>query len=671
VAVGHAVKYDVVSDAVVKCVGVTGTIQFATDRSTRLSVHTLLIYPKGRLEVGTSTDPVPPDQRAEIVFPDQPFTTKSDPEQYGLGLIGFGTVVMHGAPRTPTFSRLAVEPEAGHTTLTLTDDPVGWVPGDVLLLPGTTMEWAQQLEFPTIKAISGRIVTLAAPLAFAHRGARDATGAVTFLPHVANVGRTVTVKSANHQSPNRGHVIFIGDAEVDIRYAYFANLGRTRHDVPLASATGSRPGNNQIGRYPTHFHHMTKGPTFIGNVVQGSPKWGITLHNTHFGVVRENVVLNAGGAGIVTEDGSETGNVIEHNFVVFTPGVTEWAAGRDPNGDDLGFEGSCYWFRGFGNIVRDNVAAQCRLYGYTYFAHSLGTVSIPRGPRTTQRFDVDGNAQPIAEFARNEVYASEDGLTIWYLNTFGQTARGGSESFVRDFRVWHFKRYGYFGYHTNKLTFERPVMRGLRDPIENDANFYNFGFFYSDYFTKDHVVRDADVQNVKVGMLAPVFMNDYGTPGGDTRVEGGFWRNFYGFLIEPMWTVAGTKGMPPKRLVLSRVKIDVLPRLTGQATIVANYKVGNYNLVQRDEILVLHHNGVDGDSFQLYYVQQAPDFVVPQSGSAGFPNLVGSPEGGLTNAWNWTKHRVAIAGAPAPCTITRPFVGGFTCPTSLGTSAPE
>jgi hypothetical protein len=45
-------------------------------------------------------------------------------------------------------------------------------------------------------------------------------------------------------------------------------------------------------------------------------KWGLTIHGSHDGLIKDNIVLNYTGSGIVTEDGSESHNVFDHNFVV-------------------------------------------------------------------------------------------------------------------------------------------------------------------------------------------------------------------------------------------------------------------------------------------------------------------------------------------------------------------
>ena len=85
-----------------------------------------------------------------------------------------------------------------------------------------------------------------------------------------------------------------------------------------------------IGRYPIHMHH-NRGPlpspangyqfTLIGNAVDGGSgetqfKWGIAIHNSHYGLIQDNVVYNYNGASIATEDGSESFNVFDHNFAL-------------------------------------------------------------------------------------------------------------------------------------------------------------------------------------------------------------------------------------------------------------------------------------------------------------------------------------------------------------------
>jgi len=62
---------------------------------------------------------------------------------------------------------------------------------------------------------------------------------------------------------------------------------------------------------------------FTGNAIDGGSfdhafKWGIAVHASHYGQVLRNTVYNYAGSGIATEDGSETGNVFDLNFVART-----------------------------------------------------------------------------------------------------------------------------------------------------------------------------------------------------------------------------------------------------------------------------------------------------------------------------------------------------------------
>ena len=157
-------------------------------------------------------------------------------------------------------------------------------------------------------------------------------------------------------------------------------MGRTRMGVLDNTEFASdgavrRVGTNQIGRYSIHFHHSF-GPrttpasgyqfTLIGNAIDDASKWGITIHNTHYGLVRDNVVYNSRGAAIVAEDGTESFNVFEHNFALRSEGSGEFAPRSGYGGatNDPGGEGAGFWLRGPNNILRNNVAANVDVFGY-------------------------------------------------------------------------------------------------------------------------------------------------------------------------------------------------------------------------------------------------------------------------------------------------------------------
>src|SRR5262249_6214876 len=167
---------------------------------------------------------------------------------------------------------------------------------------------------------------------------RNAAGVLEFLPHVANLTRNVVVRSQS-ATGTRGYTMFTQRADVDIRYTQFAGLGRTTKadfDDTTYDGNGSvtHIGTNQSTRYPVYFRHLM-GPitspangyqfTFSGNSVMCplNPmpfRWGITLLDSHYGLISDNVLYNWAGAGLMTEGGNESYNVFEGNMVVATRG---------------------------------------------------------------------------------------------------------------------------------------------------------------------------------------------------------------------------------------------------------------------------------------------------------------------------------------------------------------
>ena len=73
-----------------------------------------------------------------------------------------------------------------------------------------------------------------------------------------------------------------------------------------------------------------------------------------------------------------------------------------------------------------------------------------------------------------------------------------------------------------------------------------------------------------------------------------------------------------------------------------------------DQVFVYDYNRIAGRNFQVYYNEQAPTFVVPQTiyNSDGTVAVQGSPQAGLTNQQNWDLYGIAIAGAIVPADAT-------------------
>ena len=372
------------------------------------------------------------------------------------------SVRLHGLPKTP-FARVTQEPRAGQGQIFA--PTTGWRPGDRLVLPGTHQpapegpEFKPQVETAQVIVASNDVVTIQPALAFDHLGAREMDGTLRFLPHVGNLTRSIRIRSEN-PAGTRWHVIFVDRADVDIRYVSFVNLGRTT----TARALRIEPASGGI-RSTSIMCSVRPSPqpngrqfTLIGNVIEDGSKWGITVHNSHYGLIQDNVVYNTGGAGIMTEDGSETGNIFEHNFVVAPTG---------PGGDDsdllLGRESSGLWFRGPHNVVRNNVVANTLSNAIVYVNSSGasgvgGTAVIPEfqgaNPATNGR-PVDNSRVPLGEFSGNEMYSSMYGAIFWdVMASCCLETWEGPTTLIKNTTLWHMGRYGAFPYGTNRMLFE-------------------------------------------------------------------------------------------------------------------------------------------------------------------------------------------------------------------------
>jgi len=633
IAAGHTVSYDARSDAKIECIEVGGKLTFKTDANTRLKVVTIMVLEDGALEVGSPARPVAADAVAEIVAADQPFNLDIDPAQIGNGIVALGKVTMHGDIKSPTFLRVSREALAGQTTLALAQSVRGWRPGDHLVIPDTRQlrgsergrNYTPQDERVQIASIAGSQVTLTGPLAYDHKGARNAAGILELLPHVGNLSRNVIVRSEN-PAGTRGHTLFTSRADIDVQYTEFKELGRTRLGTLNSTEFDSQGhvakiGTNQIGRYAVHFHHdfgprqvPTSGYQFTltGNAVDGSTKWGITVHRSHYGLIRDNVVYNTRGAGIVTEDGSESFNVFDHNFSMRTTGSLDAVAGNgysstlpNPGGD-----GSAFWFRGPNNYIRNNVAASAAESGFGLPVTALGAVRVPRfkgGNSSTagESIQLETTRAPVLEFSNNEAYgAIQSGVTWAWSGT------------ISNFTVWHVSRHGITAKPTEKLIVDRLTARGdwsiLASADENPV-----GVWVANYASKSVVVGSANVQGTRIGVSSPFFYGQAGesTGGGSLTVEDSYFRTYIGVNVATAYADAAQGGLPSKKAVVRGSvfePLDVKPLSEYPPEAISmNYGMTPRDARARDPILVYDYNKQPEHNFKVYYSFQAPATVAP------------------------------------------------------------
>lgn len=434
---GISVGYSAENDASIRTVRVDGVLHFATDEDSRLLVDTMVVSPTGHLEIGTAHDPVEAGTTVDIVFADNGnIDVGWDPALLSRGMIAMGEVDINGLEKT-SHLKVEVDAMAGDRQLTLAETPTGWQVGDKLVLTGTyqqgfywndatqAMDFAEsQDEEVYITAISGNTVTLNRRLTYDHDTPRDDLKA-----YVANMSRNVTFSSEggedlpNHQ---RGHVMFMHNDDVDVRYAGFVDLGRTdksEYAGPASEFGGVgnlRPNTNLEARYPFHFHEAgvddIENPAIaVGNVVDGSPGWGFVHHSSNANLT-SNVAFDVWGAAFVAEDGNETGTWYR-NIAIKSQG---WLGGdvavkhSEVDGND-GRTGDGFWFSGRLVQVIENVAANTT-NGFTWL-HRGDRDSID--PDTMYNSEVGwgrdsllADKPPIAQFRDNEAFGTNTGLIV-------------------------------------------------------------------------------------------------------------------------------------------------------------------------------------------------------------------------------------------------------------------
>lgn len=632
-------------DATARNVLVEGTLRFDPSVDTRLLAETILVMPTGRLEIKPNAG-----VNSEIVIDDTPLDLANDPEQYGHGVLVFGAVDIQGQDKTD-FVRLAAEPRAGQTTLTLSAPAIGWKVGDVLVLPDTRQlihadgfnyrDRNGQTVFSnnanpederlTIAGISadGLTVTLAAPLRHDHFGARDADGLLRFLPHVANLTRSVVIRSENPAGV-RGHFLATDDAQVEIENAAFVEMGRTTVDL-MGPA-------NHIGRYAIHLHHLDNTAPFLangerflvsGNAIDGSPKWGIAVHDTHYGRVVDNVVYNADGAGIVQEDGSETGNEFLYNFVVRNDGDGDRIdERRNISESEVGQEGASYWMRSWNETVFiGNVGSQTRTTGFVVLANIVSN-HIPIAPGTADvilsRRGVDlANLSP-ALFQDNEFYgAMQMGMNPWYQkNNFT----------VKNFVAWNVSHIGFANqYSGSPITVDgfTVLFDPSRVPAKDDYAFIGL------QSQSDMLVSDVEVSGAKVGISH--------NPGVTVKKSNSYSR-FEGLRLDNQVDFVTFGGL--RNAGYSR-RTDILDAaFSGDVGLLLHFDPYRHRgtVFGREEVYVQFAG--ESKLYRAWYDAQRADYVVPQSKfkANGKRILEGAPREGMTNDEVFAEIGKAIGG---------------------------
>ena len=621
---------------------VDGTLRFATDVNTMLTVDTLVVTPSGTLEIGTAAAPVLPGVTARVVFADRgPIDTAWDPNLFSRGIVSHGTTTVFGSARTGHVA-LAAPAARGARTLSLAQPPQGWRAGDDLVLAGISTSRNEDEKLKVV-SVKGNVVTVDKPLAYAHAAPRPEYGV-----YVANVTRNVVFESQNKVvggASRRGHVMLMHSPHVDVNNAAFVSVGRTDKKVRIndarldaGGALVPGTGSNVRGRYALHLHRSGTDPAHEPAAVRGCSAvdgvgWGFVNHSSN-ALIEDSVTFDVVGAGFVTEAGDEIG-AFRRNFALRSAGS---GAGIESRQDvqDFGHEGNGFWFQGGGVEVTDNVAAGHRRGAFVYFTRGLqqaglGTMrfnsanlpdpSIANGQATMAVGDV-----PIRLFRDNYAFASGDGFESWFhlLN-----ATHSARSMVEGMRVWKARTgRAVFTPYTRHMT-----LRNVR-ALGNLADPSGTGVARNDV-TRSMLYENLVIEGFDVGISAP--------KRGTNVIRGGALTNVKNIDVAApledgrVIDIKGVRfGLPPPSALGSDQPFDIYLRPD-----LDPYEQDLPDVFVSDRIFL---NGL-----QVFSDTQAADFVPYPQGDGYAPPAYVPPELiNKTNAQLMADYGLAVGGAVAP-----------------------
>lgn len=253
----------------------------------------------------------------------------------GLWVVDTGSLDVAGAVKTP-WARLSGGATKGATQLRLDRVPVGWSPGDRLVVtptsaPTSPMTWSvSSTEFSetTVTAVSGSVVTVSTPLAFDHPQVNG-----TWNAEVLNLTRSVQIEGT---ATGRTHLFVRSSAPQAFTYAALRHVGPRKG------------GEKVLGRWPLHFHHCdgaTRGAVLNGVVVTDAGSHAYAIHASHGMTLLNCVAYNVQEHAFWWDDGHATDDAIWDSCVA--------ARVRTENFSTAGF----YLGMGLRNIIRGCVAA--------------------------------------------------------------------------------------------------------------------------------------------------------------------------------------------------------------------------------------------------------------------------------------------------------------------------
>lgn len=302
---GKTVILDV--DANVRTLTINGELIAKNDEELHLSSHYILVSGNGaKLQWGSSTQPYL--EKGVITLKHDPSITVAGMGFKFLGARLGGTVEIHGKPKV-SWTKLSGSAAVGATGISLVDPVNTWEVGDEIVIASTDFD-PHQAEVRTITSVGSKSVTFNGGLQNMHYGKLQYYDGVNeVLDERAEVGlltRNIRIEGdmPTGSAGIGGHCMFHGGSTV-----HFSGV-----ELYLMGQRGS------LGRYPFHWHNAgnVNGQYIKNSSIHRSFNRVVTVHNTNYALVEDNVGYDHIGHGYFLEAGTERFNTFRHNLGLLT-----------------------------------------------------------------------------------------------------------------------------------------------------------------------------------------------------------------------------------------------------------------------------------------------------------------------------------------------------------------
>lgn len=362
-----------------------------TKTSISLSAKFIRINTGGALYIGTESCPYA--QRATITLTGTPGDVDPDFGTNFIGVAAGGTLELHGAKALgQSWTKLTQTAAIGATTIQLLNAITGCQAGDKIVIATTDYSPAQS-EVVTVTSVSGNTISFVPPLQYMHYGL--ITQNVDERAEVGLLTRNILIQGQAQTTYFGGHTMIMrGFSQVHIEGVEFNNMGQ-----------------DQIARYPVHFHLCNNVPsgTYVRyNSIHDSNFRCVTIHATNGVLVEGNVAYKNIGHCYFLEDGVETGNTFRGNLAVLVlPKDFGQRLGSDASNAGL----SAYWIANPNNNFENNVAVGSYTAGF-WFITRIGARGVAACLPQYQNLPGRLSNTPLALFRGNVAHSCSIGVGI-------------------------------------------------------------------------------------------------------------------------------------------------------------------------------------------------------------------------------------------------------------------